>query len=91
MNLALKNRFPPFRNELDLQRAIEDICSRFGKVASLTILPASAAFGLQCTCLLRLESSAAEHELRSKFNAIDNGNGLLFFATVDEAWTGPRN
>jgi hypothetical protein len=91
MNLKLKNGFPPFRNEPELRSAIESVCAEFGKVTDLTILPASAAFGLQCTCILRLESSLAEEALRSKFNVIREGADVAFFATVDREWAGPRN
>jgi hypothetical protein len=89
MNTALKSRFPPFLNERDLRSAVESVCAEFGKVKSLTILPANRAVGLQCTCLLQLESAAAEIALKSKFQVVDFGSELLFFTEVDDAWTGP--
>jgi hypothetical protein len=90
MNNALKTGFAPFRNEESLQSAIESVCAEFGKVASLSILPAARAAGLQCTCVLRLDSDAAQNELKSRFEVIDFGAELLFFAEVDDEWTGPR-
>jgi hypothetical protein len=89
MNNALKSRFPPFRDERSLRQAIESVCAEFGKLASLTILPASRAVGLQCTCLLRLEPAAANDRLRSRFQVIDYGSELLFFVEVHDEWTGP--
>jgi len=88
MDNALKSRFPPFRDERSLRSAIESVCAEFGTVASLIILPADRAVGLQCTCLLRLDNSEAENRLRSKFSLIDFGTDLLFFVEVDEEWTG---
>jgi hypothetical protein len=88
MHNVLKSRFPPFRDERSLRSAIESVCAEFGKVASLTILPADRAVGLQCTCILRLDTSEAETQLRSEFSVIDFGTDLLFFVEVDEEWTG---
>jgi hypothetical protein len=88
MHNALKSRFPPFRDERSLRSAIESVCAEFGTVASLIILPADRAVSLQCTCILRLDTSAAEDRLRSKFSLIDFGSDLLFFVEVDEKWTG---
>jgi len=91
MHLALRNGFPLFRNERELRSAVESVCAGFGKVVSLTVLPASKAVGLQCTCILRLDSSVAEDRLRARLNVIEYGTDLLFFAAVDDAWTGPRS
>jgi hypothetical protein len=89
LNNALKNRFPPFRDERSLKLAIESVCAEFGKVTSLRILPANRSVGLQCSCFLQLDSAAAEDALRSNFELIDFGTDLLFFVDVDEEWTGP--
>ena len=86
---ALKNRFPPFRDERSLKLAVESVCAEFGKVASLRILPASRAVGLQCICYLRLDSIAAETALKSRLEIIEFGSELLFFVEVDDEWTGP--
>jgi hypothetical protein len=91
MQDALKKGFPPFLNEHSLRLAIESVCAKFGKVASLTILPAQRAVGLQCTCFLRLDSSAAENELRSRLQVIDYGADLVFFVELDEIWSGSRS
>ncbi len=87
---ALKDRFPPFRDQRSLKLAIESVCAEFGNVASLKILPASPAVGLQCICFLRLDSAAAETALKSRLQVIEFGEELLFFVEVDDAWTGPK-
>ena len=91
MNHELRTGFSPFLNQQDLRSAIESVCAKYGKVTHLDILPAQSAAGLQCTCLLRLDSSEAESKLRSKLNVISYGPDLLFFAEVDDKWTGPRS
>ena len=90
MNKALKNGYPPFRNEQDLRSAIESVCAEFGRVTYLEILPATAGPNLQCACLLRLDSMAAQAALRSKHNLVEFENDVGFLAHVDESWTGPR-
>jgi hypothetical protein len=89
MQNALRNRFPPFRDERSLRAAIESVCGEFGELASLTILPAEKATHRQCTCLLRLNCSVAEAALRSKLDVADFGGDMLFFVEVADEWTGP--
>jgi hypothetical protein len=88
MNNALKNRFPPFRDEGSLKRAIESVCVEFGKVTSLRILPANRAAGLQCICIFQLDSAAAVAALRSNYEVIDFGTELLAFVEVHDEWSG---
>lgn len=91
MNNALKNGFPPFRDEQSLRSAVESVCARFGRVASLKIQAATRAegAGLHCACFLRLDPPAAAATLKSKLDVICFGSDIAFFADVDEHWTGP--
>ena len=89
MNAALKARFAPFTNEQSLRSAIELVCAEFGSVTYLKILPASRRAGLACACFFRLDSAAAEFELRSRYRVIDFAGDLHFIADVDDKWTGP--
>ena len=91
MNKALKTRYPNLRNEKELAAAIEAICSDYGKVVHLSILPASRQPGqgsLACACFMRLSSPAAETELKHKLYVIRYLDDLCFFADVAESWSG---
>jgi len=90
MNNALKNGFAPFLTEQSLRSAIESVCANFGKVTYLQIHPASRRPNLQCACILRLDTAAAQIALRSKLNVVEIQGSLGFFADVDEKWTGER-
>jgi len=90
MNHALRTRFPPFSSESELRASVEMVCADFGKVTSLTILPAAKAVGLQCMCLLRLAPPEAAAKLKSKLDVTDFGGQILFFVEVDNNWSGPR-
>lgn len=89
MNKALKNYFPPFRNEQSLRSAIESICAKYGKVTHLHILLVKTGEVRQCSCFLRLDSAAAEAALRSRHDVIEFAGDLHFFVDVDEQWTLP--
>ena len=90
MNDALKIGFPPFTDEQSLRSAIESVCAKFGRVTSLRILPATRDEGLQCACLLRLDSPAAELALKSSLHVGKFHPDIAFMADVGEAWTGQR-
>ena len=90
MNDALKKDFPPFTDEQSLRSAIETVCAKFGSVKSLRILPATMGEGLQCACLLRLDSPAAELALKSSLHVGEFHPDIAFMADVDKAWTGQR-
>ncbi|OFW16441.1 MAG: hypothetical protein A3H27_02015 [Acidobacteria bacterium RIFCSPLOWO2_02_FULL_59_13] len=89
MNKALKDGFPPFLNEQSLRSAIESVCAKYGKVTHLRILSVKVGQIRKCSCFLRLDSEAAEGELRSIHDVIRFAGDLHFFADVDERWTGP--
>ena len=87
LNLALKGSgFAPFRDERDLELAIDSVCSRFGKITYLKILPPRRGSSLRCACYLRLNSSAAETALISAFGLSQYAGTIQFFADVDEGW-----
>jgi hypothetical protein len=90
MRDALKNSFAPFVNDGELRSAIESICSEFGGVAHLKILPASLDTPPQCLCFLRLNSLAAESQLLRKLQLMRLGGDIYFTAEVSEKWSGPR-
>ena len=90
MNDALRKSFPPFTDEQSLRSAIESVCVRFGSVKSLHILPATRDEGLQCACLLRLDSPAAELAMTSNLQVGKFHPDIVFMVDVDEAWTGRR-
>jgi hypothetical protein len=90
MNKALRTRFPLPSNEKELRAAIQGICAEFGQLANIHILPASDLDGLQCTCFIRLDDSAAQSALRSRHHVLIFDSDLGFFADVAENWTGPR-
>ncbi len=88
MNKALKDGFPPFLNEQDLRLAIESVCAKYGNVTRLRILPVKVGQIRHCSCFLRLDSEAAEAELRSDHEVTRFAGDLHFIADVDERWTG---
>ena len=90
MNDALKMNFPPFTDEQSLRSAIESVCAKFGSVQSLRVLPATREEKLQCACLLRLDSPAAELALKSSLHVGEFHPDIVFMADVDEKWTGQR-
>jgi len=90
MKTTLKERFPPFMDELSLRAAILSICAEFGNVKQLSILPASPGSSLQCACFLQFDDPGASARLRSKLHVTEFGDDLAFFADVDRAWTGPK-
>ena len=89
MNKALKNGFPPFLNEQSLRLAIESVCAKYGKVTHLRIIVVKTGQIRKCSCFLRLDSAAAEAELRVNHEVTPFASDLHFFAVVDERWTGP--
>lgn len=93
MNQALKNSFPPFKNEQELRSAIESVCARFGRVAFLRILPATGAADarLHCACFLRLDSAEAADRLSAALDVIYFKPDIAFLANVADDWTGPRS
>ena len=90
MNNALKSEYAPFLTEQSLRSAIENICSKFGRVIHLEILPAKLGPNLQCACFLRLDSAAAQTILRSRLQVVDFDGTLACFADVDDGWMGDR-
>ncbi len=90
MNAKLTRRFPPFADEQSLRSAIAQVCSEFGKLSRLDILPATRGSGLQCACFLQMETAGATAKLKSKLLMIHFGNELGFFVSVGEEWRGPR-
>jgi hypothetical protein len=88
MNSALKNGFPPFLNEQSLRSAIESVCAEFGKVTHLRLVLVHQGPQLQCGCLMRLDSEAAEAALEQKLKVTRVASDLHFFADVDEKWAG---
>jgi hypothetical protein len=90
MNDALKKNFPPFTDEQSLRSAIETVCAKFGSVKSLRILPATRGEGLQCACLLRLDSPAAQLAVKSSLYVGEFHPDIVFLADVGENWTGQR-
>lgn len=90
MKRALGEGFPLFLDEPSLRSAIELVCTDFGTVAHLDIMPAFLGPPLQCPCFLQLGSAAAEAELIAKFHLIPVGDKLGFYALVHEKWSGER-
>ena len=88
MNNALKNGFPPFQDEKSLRYAIDLVCSKYGKVKSLQIFPASRGGGHECLCMLQLDPPAAQAALRLERKVSTYGIELAFVAEVDEKWSG---
>jgi hypothetical protein len=84
MNKALKNGFPPLLNEQSLRSAIESVCAKYGRVMGLRILPVKLGEMRRCSCFLRLDSAAAEAELRSNHEVIKFASDFHFFADVDK-------
>ncbi len=91
MHDALKNGFLPFRNEQALKSAIESVCAKYGKVASLRILPPSAGprNTRRCTCFLRLDSEPTQTRMMRKLDVFNIDSSIAFFADVDGNQTGP--
>ena len=87
MKNALKSGFPAFLNERDLRSAIESVCAEFGKVTYLEMLPVTRVTPRQCLCFLRLDTAAAEDELRRKLHIKRFAGDLYFFVDVDDKWT----
>jgi len=90
MNNALRSQFPPFATEGSLRSAIEKVCANFARVMHIEVLPAKRGQSLQCACIIRLNSVAAQTALRSKLDVVDFDGTIAFFADVSEAWTGDR-
>ena len=90
MTEALGDGCGLFLNEQSLRAAILSVCTKFGRVKDLEILPAKFGPDLQCACFLRLDPAAAHIALRSTLNVVEIDAKLAFFADVDEGWTGPR-
>lgn len=88
MTDALRNGFPLFLNEQSMRSAIESVCAEFGKVTSLTILPAMRGASFHCGCSLRLDSAAAEAALKAKLRVMEYAGEIHFMVDVDERWTG---
>ena len=87
MNNALKEGFPLFESEASLRAAIESICSKFGNIKSLTILPPIDGQGVpQCACFLKLENQAAEMALRANLQVFSFGSDLGFYADVSKTY-----
>jgi hypothetical protein len=86
MHDALKNGFPPFLNERVLRLAIESVCAKYGKVASLRILPPSTGprNTRRCTCFLRLNSEPGHMRMMKELEGFHFGDAFAFFADVDE-------
>ena len=88
MRNALKNSHSPFLTIQSLRSAIESVCAQFGRVTHLEVLPAVHRPNLQCACIVRLDSAAAQTAMRSKLDVVEIEGTLGFFADVDERWTG---
>ena len=88
MKSTLKNRFPAFLDPDSLRTAIEAVCSEFGAVTHLQILPARRGGTLDCACFLRLDSPAAEAALSGKLRVIRFAGDIYFEVEVAEGWTG---
>jgi len=84
--------FPRCCDEHSLRATIHSICAEFGRVKSLKILPATRApeSGLHCVCFLQFDSPEAGVKLASKFDVVNFGTEIAFFADVDATWTGPK-
>lgn len=93
MNQALKNDFPPLKNEQELRSAIESVCAKFGRVTFLRILPATRTVDvrLHCACFLRLDSVEAADRLKAALDVIYFKPDIAFLANVADDWTGPRS
>jgi hypothetical protein len=92
MNNALRNGFPPFKDEESLRYAIDLVCAKYGKVKVLRIFPAtmdSRGGGHQCLCLLQLDPPKAQAALRLELKVSTFSHELAFVADVDEKWSGP--
>lgn len=91
MQLTLKIHFPLPQDEVSLRLAIESVCTEFGAIRMLRVLPAGrSAPGrpLQCVCFLELDPENGHAELISEYGAFAFGSGVSFVVDVDEGWTG---
>lgn len=91
MNHALKNGFPPFKDEQSLRSAIDLVCAKYGKVKSLRIFPASQGGqggGRNCLCMLQLDPAQGQAALQLDFKVSTFGSDLAFVADVDDTWIG---
>ena len=86
MHDALRDRFPPFANGSQLKSAIEAICSDFGKVTRIEIVPARTNSGMYCACFVRLDSSVAEAALEAQYRIVRLGDDMYFSVDVADEW-----
>lgn len=66
----MHNEFDQLKNCADissLRPMLHSICSRYGSVARLDILPASQAGRRQALCFLRMDSAEQEQQLVDEF------------------------
>ncbi len=59
-----------------LEAALRLLCSGFGSVARLDVLPMVGTGKSQAVCLMRLESSEREHDLMTKLGASRVGENV---------------
>ncbi len=59
-----------------VESALRTLCSEFGPMSKLDVLPLVGAGKRQAVCLLRLNSSAKEQDLMTKFGAFRFGQDL---------------
>jgi hypothetical protein len=59
-----------------LESALRTLCSGFGPVSKLDVLPMVGAGKRQAVCLLRLNSSDQEQDLMTKLGAVRFGEDL---------------
>ncbi len=91
MRNALKNSFPPFRNEESLRAAIGSVCAKYGTIKSLRILPPTRGPDnrCRCTCFLRLDTEEAQARMMKELDGFNFGEVYAFFVDVDESCTTP--
>lgn len=61
-----------------LESAVRTLCSGFGPVSRLDVLPMVGASKRQAVCLLRLDSPAREQDLMTKLGASRFGENVYF-------------
>ncbi|HUX25861.1 MAG TPA: hypothetical protein VMV87_14725 [Burkholderiales bacterium] len=59
-----------------VESALRTLCSEFGPMSKLDVLPLVGAGKRQAVCLLRLNSSAKEQDLMTKLGAVRFGQDL---------------
>jgi hypothetical protein len=59
-----------------LESALRTLCSGFGPLSRLDVLPMVGAGKLQAVCLLRLNSSEQEQDLITKLGAVRFGEDM---------------